>query len=115
MAAAADPPGSRLGRFVATSAGGETVRAFLPPPLAPSPPLDMLVLLDVLQRSPFATSGQLVQRTGLTAPTVNAALAALVRLGIVEETTGRKRGRVFGYRTYLAILGEGTDPLPASP
>jgi hypothetical protein len=27
---------------------------------------------------------------------------------------GRKRGRVFSYRRYLAILSEGTDPLPAS-
>jgi hypothetical protein len=46
-------------------------------------------------------------------PTVNAALADLVRLGIVEEVTGRRRGRVFGYRHYLGLLNEGTDPLPA--
>jgi hypothetical protein len=45
---------------------------------------------------------------------VNAALADLERLGIVEEVTGRRRGRVFGYRRYLAILSEGTDPLPTS-
>ena len=57
---------------------------------------------------------QLVERTGLTAPTVNAALADLERLGIVEEVTGRRRGRVFGYRAYLDILNEGTDPLPGA-
>ena len=45
-------------------------------------------------------------------PTVNAALAELERFGIVEEVTRRKRGRVFGYRRYLAILNEGADPLP---
>jgi Fic family protein len=67
---------------------------------------------ELLQQSPFATAGQLVQRTGLTAPTINAALADLERLGIAEEVTGRRRGRVFGYRGYLAILNEGTDPLP---
>lgn len=50
--------------------------------------------------------------TGLSAPTVNAALADLEKMGIVEEITGRKRGRVFRYRRYLAILSEGTDPLP---
>ena len=59
------------------------------------------------------TANLLVERTGLSAPTVNAALADLERLGIVEEVTGRRRGRVFGYRRYLAILSEGTDPLPA--
>ena len=66
---------------------------------------------DLLQQNPFATAGALVQRTGLTTPTVNAALADLERLGIVEEMTGRRRGRVFGYRGYLAILNEGTDPI----
>lgn len=68
---------------------------------------------ELLQQHPFATAGQLVERTGLSAPTINAALADLQRLGIVEEVTGRKRGRVFGYRRYLAILNEGADPLPA--
>lgn len=67
---------------------------------------------DLLQQNPFVTANLLVERTGLTAPTVNAALAELERLGIVEEVTGRRRGRVFGYRQYLAILSEGTDPLP---
>lgn len=67
---------------------------------------------DLFQQNPFLTSNQLVQQTGLSAPTVNAALADLEKMGIVEEITGRKRGRVFSYRRYLAILSEGTDPLP---
>lgn len=69
---------------------------------------------ELLQQNPYLTANQLVGRTGLTAPTVNAALADLERLEIVQEVTGRKRGRVFGYRRYLAILSEGTDPLPAT-
>ncbi|MEN0073062.1 MAG: Fic family protein [Paracraurococcus sp.] len=68
---------------------------------------------DLLQQHPYVTSNQLVERTGLSPPTVNAALLDLQHLGIVEEVTGRRRGRVFGYRRYLAILSEGTDPLPA--
>jgi Fic family protein len=74
----------------------------------------VLRLHDLLQQNPFVTAKLLVERTGLTAPTVNAALADLERLAIVEEVTGRRRGRVFGYRRYLAILNEGTDPLPAA-
>ncbi len=66
---------------------------------------------DLMQRNPFATAGALVERTGLTAPTVNAALAELQRLDIVQEVTGRRRGRVFGYGAYLAILNEGAEPL----
>jgi len=68
---------------------------------------------DLLQQNPYTTSNQLVAQTGLSAPTVNAALVDLERLGVVEEVTGRRRNRVFGYRRFLAILSEGTDPLPA--
>ena len=66
---------------------------------------------DLLQQHPFATANDLVAHTGLTAPTVNAALADLERLGVVSEITGRRRGRVFSYRGYLDILNEGTAPL----
>ena len=77
-------------------------------------PGSALRIHDLLQQNPYLTANLLVERTGLSAPTVNAALADLERLGIVEEVTGRRRGRVFGYRRYLAILSEGTDPLPAA-
>jgi Fic family protein len=40
-------------------------------------------------------------------PTVNAAMEQLQKLGIVEEVTGRRRGRVFAYRAYLDILSDG--------
>ncbi|KAF1056626.1 MAG: hypothetical protein GAK34_00197 [Delftia tsuruhatensis] len=67
---------------------------------------------DLFQLNPFLTSNQLVRQTGLSSPTVNTALADLQRLGIIEEVTGRKRGRVFSYQRYLSVLNEGTDPLP---
>ena len=41
-------------------------------------------------------------------PTVNAALRELERLGIVEEITGKARGRVYAYAAYMKLLGEGT-------
>jgi len=89
---------------VETSVGGEAVRAFMPPPLPPDRPL---------QRSPYVTVTLLIEHTGLTAPTLNAVLADLRRLGISEEVTGRRRGRVFGNKAYLAIPSEGTERLPA--
>ena len=73
-----------------------------------------LRLHDFFRDSPFLTANRLVERSGLSAPTVNAALADLQRLGVVEEVTGRRRGRVFAYRRYLAILSEGTEPLAAT-
>ena len=38
---------------------------------------------------------------------MNKSLAQLERLGIVEELTGKLRGRVFSYAEYVAILNEG--------
>ena len=74
-----------------------------------------LRLHDFLQRNPLVTANRLGQETGLSAPTVNLALADLEKLGIVAEMTGRRRGRVFGYTAYLNILNEGTTPLPKRP
>lgn len=64
-----------------------------------------------MQANPFVTAPALGERTRLSPPTVNAALADLERLGIANEVTGRRRGRVFGYSAYLGILAEGTSPL----
>ncbi len=71
-----------------------------------------LRIQELMQRHPYATAATLMRASGLTAPTVNAALEALRARGIVAEVTGRRRGRVFAYTDYLAILAEGTEPLP---
>lgn len=52
------------------------------------------------------------RRTGLTFPTVAKGMTALVELGIARELTGHRRNRLFSYQRYLAILSEGTEPLP---
>ena len=66
---------------------------------------------EVLQTSPFLTSSKAVKQTGLTKPTISTAFEALQRLGIVEEITKKRRGRVYAYKAYLAILNEGGKPL----
>lgn len=48
----------RLGSFVETSAGGENVRAFVPAPLPPVPPLDMPGMMRVYERA-IAAVGRL--------------------------------------------------------
>ena len=64
-----------------------------------------------LQMRPVDTPTRLAERTGLTLPTINSALASLGAAGIVRELTGRKRSRVYSYAKYLEILSEGTEPL----
>ena len=38
-------------------------------------------------------------------------MAALEKAGIVRETTGQKRNRLFCYDRYLSVLSEGTEPI----
>jgi Fic family protein len=66
---------------------------------------------EVLQTSPFLTAAKAGQKTGLTKPTINAAFEQLQKLGIVEEITKKRRGRVYAYQAYLGILNEGGEPL----
>ena len=62
---------------------------------------------ELLRSQPFLTPQRARDDSRLTMPTVNSALGALERLGIVDEVTGRRRGRVFCYRALMDILGEG--------
>ena len=67
---------------------------------------------DSLQQHPIQTITTAKDRSGLTVPTVTAAMKSLEAAGIVRELTGKQRGRVFGYDRYLEILNEGTTSLP---
>ncbi len=62
-----------------------------------------------LMERPITTSGWLVEKTGITAATVNKCLAHLERLGIVRELTSRKRNRLFSYTKYVEIMNQGTE------
>jgi Fic family protein len=62
---------------------------------------------ELFQKSPFVTAPKARTITGLTTPTINSALDDLQKLGIVEEVTGRKRGRVYCYSAYMNLLSEG--------
>jgi Fic family protein len=69
-----------------------------------------LLIQESLQAKPLATIAALTQSTGLTTPTVTQALRELEKLGIVRETTGKARGRVFAYARYLEALNVDNAP-----
>ena len=58
----------------------------------------------------IASVSQLAADTGLTPPTVRSALRRLDGLAVVREITGRKRGLLFAYPSYLDLLAQGTEP-----
>ena len=61
---------------------------------------------------PIGGIRHLARRTGLSAPTVAAVLRLLEELDVVREITGRRRGKMFTYERYLAVLREGTEEPP---
>lgn len=74
------------------------------------PAASVLRVHQHLQRKPIITIPATAQQLSLSAPTVAKALQHMVRLGLVRETTGKQRHRLFTYHHYLEILSEGTEP-----
>jgi len=63
---------------------------------------------SLLQRKPVVSVPGAAVELSLTAPTVRSAIESLVMLGLVRETTGKRRDRLFVYSRYLDILQEDT-------
>ena len=70
-----------------------------------------LQIHEYMQRKPIANIRATARALKLSIPTVTGALSHLVRLGIVEEVTGKRRDRFFTYSRYFNIVSEGTEPL----
>lgn len=77
------------------------------------PALSALRVHEYMQKKPLIGIGLAARALNLSLPTVSNALAHLEKLGIVHETTGRERDRIFAYSRYLEIVSAGTEPIQA--
>jgi len=66
---------------------------------------------ELLQTKPSVSVAAAARVLELSEPTVRTSLTRLEALGIVQESTGRRRGRRYAYARYLDILARGTEPL----
>jgi len=71
-----------------------------------------LLVQNYMQRKPILSIPAAAKQLSISAPTIAKTLQHLRRIGIVRETTGMQRRRIFVYHRYLAILNQGADPLP---
>ena len=62
-----------------------------------------------LRERPILSITEASERASLSFSAASSAMELLVDQGIVGEVTGRRRGRLFAYRRYVAILNEGTE------
>jgi Fic family protein len=66
--------------------------------------LPALRLFEVLPSHPVLTSSFVVKILKTTKPTAGKTIDFLLKQGILSETTGGKRNRIFTYRSYLKVL-----------
>lgn len=67
-----------------------------------------LAVYDILRRRVVVSAPKAASEAGITWPTANAALQRLAGLGIVAETSGRRRDRLYTYTRLLEILDRRT-------
>jgi len=65
-------------------------------------------LLDVLPEHPMVTLPAVMGLLKTTKPTAGKAIDALCKAGVLKETTGMRRDRVYAYEAYLKVLAEDT-------
>lgn len=73
-----------------------------------SPTSTGLLVYDQFCREPILTNAILISRIKSTKPTIQKALNALLSLGLINEISGKKRGRRYAYKEYLDILTRDT-------
>lgn len=66
-------------------------------------------LFELLPTHPIVTMPQAVKWLKTTKPTATKAISALESMGILKETSGRKRDRSYSYQNYLEKLRVGTE------
>ncbi len=67
-------------------------------------------MIDHLFERPIIDARAAEQKLGVTFATANTCLNNLVTAGLIRETTGKKRGRIFRFDAYLDLFD---DPIPA--
>ncbi len=76
---------------------------------AESASVSALRLFERLPRHPIVTVGAAMKLIDASKPTATRAIDALAELGVLVETTGKKRDRSFAYHAYMERLRTGTD------
>lgn len=67
------------------------------------------MLFEQLPGRPIITAPWVVEAFSTTKPTAGRAIQALEDSGILVETTGKKRDRIYAYQAYLDRLRAGTE------
>ncbi len=62
------------------------------------------LLMNMLYSNPVINSSYVIERLKVTPATANSLIEDFIKLGILEEITGRKRYRIFSFKEYLNLF-----------
>ncbi len=68
-----------------------------------------LVVYRCFVKQPVLNANAIQTQTSLSAATIHSSLENLIKLGILEEVSQKKRNKIFAYKEYITILNEGTE------
>ena len=71
----------------------------------------ILIIHNYFKSHPISNTTKIKEICNVSLPTVLRSLSAMEELGIVKETTGKERNRVFIYNNYISILNRGIEPV----
>ncbi len=74
----------------------------------PAATVTAIRLYDSLPRHPIVTLGRASELLKTSKPTAGKAIEMLCEAGVLQEVTGRRRGRAYAYGAYLEVLAEDT-------
>lgn len=100
----------RLGEKVRSSVAGEEYTAYVPKPLPPNPPIVMDKIYPLL----ITDSKKIVEHCKFSLPSAIKSLNELIKLGVVQEITGKARNKIYAYRKNLDVLNQGTSAISES-
>lgn len=66
-------------------------------------------LFELLPKHPIITTATVIKLLETSKPTAGRAIETLVEVGVLMETTGKKRDRTYAYKDYLDCLNPGSD------
>ena len=69
----------------------------------------MLLIHNFLKKYIISDAKKITEICNITLPTVNKSLQHLEEMGIVRESTGKIRNKIYVYQEYLNILNDGTN------
>jgi Fic family protein len=75
----------------------------------PKVSVNAIRLFETLPMNPIITQSKAVIELKTTKPPALKAISLLEEIGILVETTGKKRDRVYQYKSYLNVLSSGTE------